>query len=68
MTASGVHKLAVVIAQGSPAQVESATALLADLHANPTNVNAMNNADELFDAFLHDPHLTRFESGTTTSN
>ena len=61
MTASVVQQLALIVSQGSPAQVDSATVLLMELQANPTNVMAANAASALFEAFLHDPHLTRFK-------
>jgi len=61
VTASIDQQLGVIVSQGSPAQVDSAKVLLMELQENPTNVIAANAASALFEAFLHDPHLTRFK-------
>lgn len=60
MTASLVAQLNVVIAQGSPAQIALATSLLEQLQDHPENAEAIDDATALFEAFMHDPHLTRF--------
>jgi hypothetical protein len=48
------------MAQGSPAQIALATSLLEKLKKHPENAEAIDNATALFEAFMHDPYLTRF--------
>ncbi len=60
MTVSLVDQLYVVMAQGSPAQIALATSLLEKLKKHPENAEAIDNATALFEAFMHDPYLTRF--------
>jgi hypothetical protein len=60
VTVSLVDQLKVVITQGSPAQIALATSLLEKLKDHPENAEAIDDATSLFEAFMHDPHLTRF--------
>jgi len=52
--------LAEVVQRGGPAQAEEARRLLAVLDEHPDDPSAARAADELIDAYLNDPHLTRY--------
>ncbi len=48
-----------VIDHGAPAQVARARDLLRQLAEHPESMELRTTARALFDAFLHDPHLSR---------
>jgi len=52
-------QLSQVIERGAPAQADMATALLERLSADPNEPTALVQAQNLIDAFLHDPYLTK---------
>ena len=48
-----------VIEHGAPAQAARAREMAAELRKSPDSEELRRSARALFDAFLHDPHLTR---------
>lgn len=58
-----LNRLQQVIDSGQPAQAERAGALMADvaraIEENDVTSTAIVAAEELTDAYLHDPYLTR---------
>lgn len=55
--------LAEVIARGAPAQQLEAQRLRESLAQGPANLEAREAARALIDAYLHDPHLERGDTG-----
>lgn len=54
-------RLNEVEAKGAPAQATRAAELLAQLTRHPDDQSALDEADALIDAYLHDPYLTKNE-------
>jgi hypothetical protein len=56
------QQLREVIANGQPAHADEARRLLDRLSADPGDEAAAHAAAALVEAYLHDPHLTRYPS------
>jgi hypothetical protein len=54
-------RLEEVAARGAPAQSAKARELLSRLATDPQDLSAPAETDALFDAYLHDPYLTKIE-------
>jgi mannose/cellobiose epimerase-like protein (N-acyl-D-glucosamine 2-epimerase family) len=51
-----------LVDRGQPAHAAEAARLLARLAADPDDAQALGDAADLVDAYLHDPYLTRYPS------
>jgi hypothetical protein len=49
-----------IIEHGQPAAAAQAKQLLSRIEADPDDADARADAEALVDAYLHDPHLTRY--------
>ena len=54
--------------KGAPAQARRAGELLAALESDPDDAPSMTEADELIEAYLHDPYLTRNDPSTGSTD
>ena len=52
-------RLAEVAAKGAQAQCQRATALLEELQVNGLDPSSQTEAQQLIDAYLNDPYLTK---------
>lgn len=72
MTLTPERMLEVVAQQGSPAHIAEANRLRLVMQATPLNPISIAEAEALFEAFLHEPYLTRNPgdrvSGTASSS
>jgi hypothetical protein len=68
MTLTPERMLEVIAQQGSPAHIAEAHRLATVLQANPLDQIAIAEAEALFEAFLHEPYLTRNSGDITAEN
>jgi len=54
-------RLEEVAARGAPAQSAKARELLSRITTDPQDASVSAETDALFDAYLHDPYLTKIE-------
>lgn len=54
-------RLLEVASRGAPAQARKAEDLLTRLESDPGNTASIDEAQALFEAYLHDPYLVKIE-------
>ena len=53
---------------GAPAQAQRAGELITALHKDAEDFQSATEADELIEAYLHDPYLTRNDPSTGSTD
>ena len=61
-------RLREVREKGAPAQARRAVELIAALEFDSADSPSMTEADELIEAYLHDPYLTRNDPSTGSTD